>query len=170
MNSNRFRLPLLLIRYWIFLAILIATMISTSATTVMNAEDSSDLLGSTNSAVRYQVGNPDFEGRTVVVIRGDGTATVEFVRETEKMSFNKPLDPERFEQIRSTLFDPRQLTPSTRNPAPDEAEIQIEITVGDRVWSVTFRDQDRWNQTNLQKDVDLFETVAREVSDGSIQF
>jgi hypothetical protein len=76
------------------------------------------------------------------------------------------------EEVRSTLaaYDPRKLTASQKDLVPDEAQIQIEIVEGGRTWVRTFRDQDRWDQSNLQKDVELFESVAYEVSDGNVQF
>jgi len=138
----------------------------------MNTQDSCELLDTSNSSVRYQIGNPHFEGRTTVVIQGNGTASVEFVRGAEKRSYLNQLAPERLEEVRSTLaaYDPRKLTASQKDLVPDEAQIQIEIVEGDCTWVRTFRDQDRWNQSNLQKDVELFESVAREVSGGNVQF
>jgi hypothetical protein len=131
-----------------------------------------DLLITENSIVRYQVGNPHFEGQTSVVIQGNGAASVEFARELEKQAYTKQLDSERLDEIRAILSvnDPRKLTASQNDPVPDEAAIQIEIIDGAQSWSGTFRDQDRWNQFTLRKDIELFESLAREISGGQIRF
>jgi Flp pilus assembly secretin CpaC len=160
------------VRFWVCYTAATAAMILNSSSRLMNTQDSWELLVSSNSSVRYQIGNPHFEGRTTVVIQGNGTASVEFVRGAEKRSYLKQLAPERLEEVRSTLaaYDPRKLTASQKDLVPDEAQIQIEIVEGDRTWVRTFRDQDRWDQSNLQKDVELFGSVAYEVSDGNVQF
>jgi hypothetical protein len=145
-------------------------MISTASATLMNVEDSSEFLALDNSAIRYQAGNPHFEGQTVVVIRGDASVSVDFLQGTEKKSYRGQLDPGRFEQIVAAMVDPRKITASSRNPVPDEAEIQIHLVLNDKIWRLTFRDADRWSQPDLQKDIDLFEGVAREVSNGAVQF
>jgi hypothetical protein len=170
MRFNRFRSPGLSTCHRIYPAASMAIMISTSSATLMNVEDSSELLGSDNSAIRYQVGNPHFEGQTVVVIRGDAIVSVDFIQETEKRSYRALLDPGRFEQIAASIVDPRKIPSSGHNPVPDEAEIQIQMVLSDRVWTFTFRDRDRWSQPDLQKDIELFEGVARDVSNGAVQF
>ena len=170
MRFNGFRSLRLSACHRIYPAASMAVMISTSSATLMNVDDSSELLGSDNSAIRYQVGNPHFEGQTVVVIRGDGTVSVDFIQETEKKSYRAQLEPGRFEQIVATIIDPRKIPSSGHNRVPDEAEIQIQMVLSDKIWTLTFRDRDRWSQPDLQKDIELFEGVAREVLNGAVQF
>jgi hypothetical protein len=130
------------------------------------------LLSGEHSSIRYQVGNAHFEGQTVVEIRGDGSAIAEFVRGRQKLSFSGRLDRARFDQVRSTLVanDPRKITPSQHRPVPDEARIELSESVGGENWNQLFWDADRQEQPALRKIVELFESVAREISDGKIQF
>jgi hypothetical protein len=170
MPFNRSRSPVTAGPQRIYPFLSIAFFISTASAALMNVEDSSDFLASDHSAIRYQAGNPHFEGQTVVVLRGDASVSVDFIQGTEKKSYRGQLDPGRFQQIVTAMVDPRQIAASGRDPVPDEAEIQIHLVLSDRIWQLTFRDGDRWTQPDLQKDIDLFESVAREVSQGAVRF
>jgi hypothetical protein len=170
MRFNRSRPPVIRPHHRIYPFLSIAFMISTASPALMNVEDSSEFLASDHSAIRYQVGNPHFEGQTVVVIRGDASVSVDFIQGTEKKSYQGQLEPVRFQQIVTGMIDPRKIAASGRDPVPDEAEIQIHLVLSARIWQLTFRDGDRWTHPDLQKDIDLFESVAREVSQGAVPF
>lgn len=138
----------------------------------MDSKDSG-LLQTPDSFIRYEVGNPNFHGRTTVEVKGNGSVTVRFQRGSQDDRYTGTLSNEALENLRQTLqtHNPQSLQSSRSTGVPDEARIRFTMggaTESEQVTELWHNEQ--WNNPDLRSLVVAFTNLAKQVSGGKVQY
>lgn len=137
------------------------------------ASEDSGILKSAESFIRYEVGNPNFHGRTTVEVKGNGSVTVRFQRGGQDNLYTGTLSDEALEKFRQTLqsHNPQSLQPSRSTGVPDEARIRFTIGGGEESEHVTeLWNNEQWNNPALRSLVVAFTNLAKQISGGKVQY
>ena len=130
------------------------------------------MLETLDSFVRYQVGNPNFEGRTTVEVQGDAQVTVTFERGNQKERYTGTLSIEALAQFRDTLNanSPQSLQSSRATGTAGEARIQFTGRSPDGEWKTELWSNEQWSNTSLRSLVVAFNDIAKKISDGLVKY
>lgn len=130
------------------------------------------VLASANDAFEYKVGNPHFEGRTIVRVTGDGKAEASFERGGKTQRYEGTVPPAKLKVLRSSLTDHAidRYKRSNRNLVPDEATIDLTVVTAGVRTHASLPANDRHDIDALGDLVELVQDIASKVSGGKIEY
>lgn len=122
--------------------------------------------------IRYEVGNPNFEGKTIVEVLTGGGTTVSFLQGKKEEKYEGAIpaaDLKSFYQLLETN-NPCALKPSTKPGTPGTAIIKITFSESGTVCSSRNWNDEQWENEKLKKWVVYFNTLASQVSNGKVEY
>lgn len=130
------------------------------------------VLASAKDSLEYKVGNPDFDGRTIVRVTGNGTAEASFERGGKTRRYRGTVPAAKLKALRDSLTNHpiERYKPAKRNPVPDEATIELTLLTGGARTHASLLDNDRHDIDALGDLVDLIQEIASKVSGGKIEY
>jgi len=130
------------------------------------------VLANANDSLEYQVGNPDFEGRTVVRVAGDGSAEASFERGGKTQRYQGRVPAAKLQALRDSLTSHPidRYKPAKRKPVPDEAALEFTLVTGGTRAHAGFLSTDRHTIDALGDLVDLIQDIASKISGGKIKY
>ena len=129
-------------------------------------------LASADDSFDYQVGNPNFKGRTHVHVTGDGTADVSRERGGKTESFKGTVPAAKLKALRESLTKHPVSGYKTGNRplVPDESTIDLVVVTGGAKVTSSIPDNDRHTIAPLGELVDLVNEIAAPGSGGKIEY
>jgi len=130
------------------------------------------MLNSSDSFVRYEVGNPNFRGRTTVEVFGNGQLTVRFEQGERKDVYTGQLLDDQFVSFQQTLQanPPLSLESSQTMGKPGEDRIRLTIMDNGREETIEFWNSEQWQIPALRTLVTTFQQIASDISDGNVRY
>lgn len=130
------------------------------------------MLNSSDSLIRYEVGNPSFRGRTTVEVKGDRQVTVRFEQNTQNDVYAGTLSMEEFTTFQKTLQSnqPFSITSTQTVGKPGEAKIRLTGRNDDQEQSTEFWSNEQWQIPTLQNLVSSFNKIATTISGGKVRY
>ncbi len=114
-------------------------------------------------SVKYEVGNPNFRGRTTVEILRDKEVHVLHVQGENSEKYKGLLDDGEFSKIMDTLSETRPCTfnDGGRLGKPGEVKVKFTITTESDECSSEVWLNEQWENSNMRKVVGIFEELAK---------
>jgi hypothetical protein len=130
------------------------------------------ILRSANDSFEYKVGNPNFQGRTLVRVTGDGLAEASFERGGKTQHYKGPAPAAKLQALRRSLAKQPidGYKTAKRNPVPDEATMQFVLVTGGKRTEASYLNGDRYSIEALGDLVEVIQDIASKVSGGKIEY
>lgn len=122
---------------------------------------------------KYEIGNPNFRGKTRVVIKSaDKKAIVTFTRGEETLSYEQGYAQTEMNQFFESLNKdfPTDYKAKNTTPKPDEDKVIIVFVINNKVNQLEFWHNEKWSNEKLKSLCDLFTKIAQNVSKGKIKY
>ena len=130
------------------------------------------ILASATDSFDYQVGNPHFQGRTIVHITGDGNAEASFERGGKVDSYKGPVPAAKLAALRESLtrHPLASYKPKMRPAVPDEVTMEFTLVSGGERSEAKILDNERHEIDALGELVEVIQDIAKKVSGGKIEY
>lgn len=130
------------------------------------------VLATASDSFEYKVGNPNFHGRTIVRVTGDGSAEASFERGGQLKRYQGAAPPAKLKALRDSLAKHPlgSYQPAKRPAVPDEATMELTLITGGVRTEAKLLDGARHEIDALGELVDVIQEIASKVSGGKIEY
>jgi len=141
-------------------------------TSASSRNDLSAILRDKRDAVRYEVGNAGFRGRTTVEVRGDASVEARFERGEATDTYRMQLSPAELDQLRQVLRDSdlASLKSQRATAQPDEDRVHITLVARASRTEATLWYNEQWTNPALRALITAFTDLASRASGGKISY
>ncbi len=128
------------------------------------------LLATASDTFEYKVGNPHFQGRTIVRVTGDGNAEASLERAGKVESYQGTVPPAKLTALRESLTKHplASYQPKKRPAVPDEVTLEFILVTGGVRSEASILHNERYEIDALGELVEVLQDIAKKVSGGKI--
>lgn len=130
------------------------------------------MLKAPDSMIRYEIGNPNFRGRTTVEVTGDRQVTVRFEMGTQTDTYKGTLSEADFADFQKMLQanSPLSIKSAQTLGKPGEARIRLTVRTNQEEQSTEFWNSEQWQIPTLRNLVNRFNQLATTISGGKVRY